>query len=65
MSARTRKLTEKGKAHAIVVQQSKLAALKNQDSKKQNQQIDDLANLMGSRMKLGGKRRKTRRRSRK
>jgi hypothetical protein len=65
MSGRTRKQTEKGKAHAIVTQQLKLKAFNNLDNKKQNQKIDDLANLMGSKMKLGGKRRKTRRRSRK
>ena len=66
MSGRTRKQTEKGKLHAADMHKAYLMTLKHQESKKQNKEIDELAGLMGTRMKFGGRRkRKTRRRSRK
>lgn len=65
-STRRRELTEKGQSHAAVIHKSKAMVLKHQESKKQKEQVDELADLMGTRMKFGGRRkRKTRRRSRK
>jgi hypothetical protein len=65
-STRRRELTERGQSHAAAIHKSKAMVLKHQESKKQNKDIDELAGLMETRMKFGGRRkRKTRRRSRK
>jgi len=65
-STRRRELTERGQSHAAAIHKSKAIILKHRESKQQNKEIDELADLMGKRMNVGGRRRrKTRRRSRK
>jgi hypothetical protein len=64
-STRRRELTERGQSHAAAIHKSKAMVLKHQDSKKQKEKVDELADIMKG-MKFGGRRkRKTRRRSRK
>jgi hypothetical protein len=64
-STRRRELTERGQSHAAAIHKSKAMVLKHQESKKQKEKVDELADIMKG-MKFGGRRkRKTRRRSRK